>query len=143
MKAIEIRKWVNMGDVLVSTQVEKDFKDILFKLLNGRVDQFEVLDIARKFSIRLSQDLSFSQQTFVVQKFVLQQLTKAESDENEYYSRLLIETESHLSIKCPSSYSCCLVGCLFSTELHRNYLKHLKTVHLNYDRLVCNFKKKL
>ena len=130
-----------MGDVLVSTQGEKDFKDILFKLLNGRVDQFEVLDIARKFSISLSQDHSISQQTFVIQKFVLQQLTKAESDENEYYSRLLIETESHLSIKCPSSYSCCLVGCLFSTELHRNYLKHLKTVHLNYDRLVCNFKK--
>ena len=55
-----------MGDVLVSTQGEKDFKDILFKLLNGRVDQFEVLDIARKFSIRLSQDHSISQQTFVI-----------------------------------------------------------------------------
>ena len=38
-------------------------------------------------------------------------------------------------------YICCLVGCLFSTDKHRNYLKHLKEVHFKHDQLVCKFKK--
>jgi hypothetical protein len=125
--------------VMTSGQVEMEFRDILSKLLDSRFDQFEILNLARKFSIQLPQDMSLSKQTLVIQKFVLEQLLK--SGQSEYYTRLLNETEGHLQLRKRNIFVCCLVGCLFSTELHKKYLKHLKSVHSNHNRLVCNYKK--
>ena len=36
-------------------------------------------------------------------------------------------------------YSCCLPGCPFRTQNHKNYVKYLKILH-NNSRLVCNLK---
>ena len=69
--------------VMTSGQVEMEFRDILSKLLDSRFDQFEILNLARKFSIQLPQDINLSKQTLVIQKFVLEQLLK--SDQSEYY----------------------------------------------------------
>ena len=70
---------------------------------------------------------------------MIEQLLK--SDQSEYYTRLLNETEGHLQLRKGNNFVCCLVGCLFSTELHKKYLKHLKSVHSNHTQLVCNYKK--
>ena len=117
------------------------FNDILFKLLNEKIDKFEILEIAGKFSVDISVEESFSKQKYIIQKFVLEQLMKVETEKSRYFSRLLEETDSHLNLSKTGGYLCCLVGCLFSAPRHRFYIQHLKSVHHNYEKLVCNFKK--
>ena len=129
----------NLSSSVTAGQVQKEFRQILSKLLDARLDQFEILNLARKFFIKLPQDISLSKQALVIQKFVLEQLLK--SEQSDYYLRLLNETEGQLQLRKGNKFVCCLVGCLFSTELHKNYLKHLKSVHSNYNRFVCNYKK--
>ena len=118
------------------------FKDILSKLLDDKLDKFEILKIAGKFSVNLYEEESFSKQKYILQKFVLEQLLKVETQSSNYFSRLLKETESQLNLSKPAGYLCCLVGCLFSAPHHRTYLLHLKSVHHNYEKLICNFMKK-
>ena len=67
-------KFSFVTSVMTSGQVEMEFRDILSKLLDSRFDQFEILNLARKFSIQLPQDINLSKQTLVIQKFVLEQL---------------------------------------------------------------------
>ena len=124
------------------TNPNKVFSDILTKLLRDKLDKFELLQIVEKFAISLGNEESFSKQKYILQKFALEQLLKDDTVYNSYYSRLLKETESHLSVSTSPGYLCCLVGCLFSSPRHRTYLQHLKSVHLNNERLVCNFRKK-
>ena len=123
------------------SHVVKEWKASLKSLLEDTLDKFEVLDLARKFLIILPQDKSFSQQKYVVQRFLLLQLLKADQDSASYYERLLGETERSLDARKGDPYMCCLVGCLFSTEKHRCYLQHLKAVHFKHNHFVCNFKK--
>ena len=123
------------------TNPNKVFSDILTKLLRDKLDKFELLQIVEKFAISLGNEESFSKQKYILQKFALEQLLKDDTVYNSYYSRLLKETESHLSVSTSPGYLCCLVGCLFSSPRHRTYLQHLKSVHLNNERLVCNFRK--
>ena len=125
---------------LIEQTPQTRFQDILSKLLNDTMDQFEVMNLASRFS--LPEETSFSKLKLQVQRFVLHQLVKEDSENVEHYSRLLNETESNLSLKTPGGYFCCLVGCLFSTETHRKYLQHLKTVHHSNQKLSCNFKKR-
>ena len=116
-----------------------DLKLQLEKLLRDNLDQFELLSQADRFGVDLTQTFSFSKQKFLVQKAVLDELLKCGDENKEYYSRLLVETKQNLDKKLSSDYLCCMVGCLFRTEKHRNYLAHLKKVHTTNDRLVCNF----
>ena len=118
------------------------FKDLLHNLVSDKLDQFEVLDMVRKYSVNLDDEQSFSRQKYILQKFVLEQLLKEETEESDNFSSLLEEIKRHLNLRKGSGFSCCLSGCLFNADRHRTYLQHLKTVHHNYEKLVCNFKKK-
>ena len=118
---------------------EQYLKNILSKLMNDFVDQFEVMELARKFSVDLSNEESFSKQKYLLQKSVLEQILKSETENDRYFTRLLEETRRNLNFSKTRNYLCCLVGCLFATEKHRSYIHHLKSVHHTYDRLECNF----
>ena len=119
----------------------KIFGDILSRLLRDELDEFEVLNMGNKYSVNLANEESLSKQKYLLQKFILQQLLKMETIFSNYHSRLLKETESHLNWEVPDVYLCCFVGCLHSSPRHRMYLQHLKAVHYNSNKLVCNFKK--
>lgn len=117
------------------------FRDILSRLLRDDLDEFEVLNLGNKYSLNLANEESLSKQKYLLQKFILLQLLKVDTIFSNYHSRLLKETESHLNLQAPDVYLCCFVGCLHSSPRHRTYLQHLKAVHYNSEKLVCNFKK--
>ena len=106
-----------------------EWKSSLKSLLEETMDKFEVMELARKCSIKFPPGKSFSEEKYIVQRFLLLQLIKSDGESVNYYQRLLNETERKLNTRKGDPYICCLVGCLFSTVKHRTYLQHLKAVH--------------
>ena len=117
--------------------ITDNLKKALNKLLQNEFDQFEVLGLAQKLALDIQNESDFSQQQYVLQKCVLEHIIK--SDSSVYYMRLLEETTRMIHRKQDNKYSCCLVGCLFQSNKHRDYLQHLKKVHSTHKELVCNF----
>ena len=115
-------------------------KRVLVKLLRDEYDKFEVLSLARKFEVDVENQSSFSQKKYLLQKAVLDNITK--EDSSNYYVSLLKETEQLCNFEKQFGYSCCLVGCLFHADKHRAYVRHLRLVHTNYPRLSCQFRHK-
>ena len=124
-----------------SGQAVGELKTTLKRLLEDTLDKFKILDLARTFVIKLPEEKSFSEHKYLIQRFILLQLLKSDKKRSSYYERLLGETDKTLDARKKDPYICCLVGCLFSTETHRNYLNHLKSIHFNHSQLICNFKK--
>jgi hypothetical protein len=75
------------------TDTDKNLKELLFNLINNKLDQFELMNVAGRFSIPVPHELSFSTPKLKLQQKVLQQLLKVESGESEHFSRLLEETK--------------------------------------------------
>ena len=113
------------------------FKSILSKLLRDDYDKFEILNICVKLNVDVSCEPIFSKQKYLLQKCVLEQIIKEDSD--EYFKRLLDEAIEFLNYKKDPGFQCCLVGCVYRSARHRNYIKHMKDVHLNYDNYLCQF----
>ena len=101
------------------------FKKVMSELLNDTMDHFQVLELAKTFSVNLVAAPSFSRQKSLLLKFVLEQILKYTPDNASYYERLLEETDRSIGVKKTSMYVCCLVGCLFRAEKHRSYIQHL------------------
>ena len=114
-----------------------EFKNLLCKILSNQIDQFGVLDQLRRLKCGVDPADSFSRQKYVLQKRLLEQILIIDQSEN--YVQLLDETNRILQIRKTSKYSCCLIGCLFTSDDHRSYLYHLKRVHGRTDKLTCNF----
>ena len=112
-------------------------KQSVNKLVNNQIDEFEVLFLAQQVSLDLQEENSFSQRKYAVLQAILQQIVKV--DGSDYYLRLLEETSQNLKRKKPIKYLCCLAGCLFQANRHREYLQHLKRVHSTHSELYCNF----
>ena len=131
-----------MGNVevyhLSTRQTQEKLKDILKKLLQNKLDQFEILSYADKLSVNIRIEERFSKQKFALQKAVLEQILKVES--SSYFLQLLDETNRSLQLKRTSKYLCCLVGCLYTGNKHRAYLQHLRKVHSTHSELSCNFR---
>ena len=117
-----------------------DLKNLLQKLLCDQLDHFEILNHAERLSLNLDKVEGFSKQKYAVQKTVLEQILKGEEENPDYYYGILEETNQHLDRGTSKQYLCCLVGCLFRTAKHRNYLQHFKKIHSTHHDLVCNFK---
>ena len=127
------------GDILEETEdLLENCKNILDNLLRDSFDKFEVLALALQFNVDLDRESSFSKQKYLIQKTVLDNIIK--QDKSEYYIKLLSETEEICKIKKSSGYSCCLPGCPYNADRHRNYVKHLKQIHPNYHKLSCQFR---
>ena len=128
-------------EVTVNSNTIDEWKLALQKFLKDSVDKFEVNDWAWKCGLQIKKKESFSNLKYRVQQFLLWQLLKSDKQKASYYERLLAETERRLDLKKGKPFLCFLVGCLFSTNHHRSYLNHLKSVHYSQEQLVCNFKK--
>ena len=116
-----------------------ELRRYLQKLLQNRIDQFELLNLAQRLSVKLDNVGSFSKQKALVQMSLLEQILK-EDVGNPVYQNLLDRTRLSLGKVKASNYFCCLVGCLFTTSKHRSYLHHLKNTHANSSNLQCNFR---
>ena len=123
--------------VNVAANTLEKYKSVLTNLLGDKYDKFEVMSLARKFDINLESESSFSQQKYILQKHVLENILK--EDESDRYSQLLKETNQLCSFKSPPGYSCCLIGCTFRADRHRNYVKHVQQVHSTYHKFSCQF----
>ena len=115
----------------------RNLKKSLSKLILNTIDEFEVLYLAQKLHQDVSECFGFSQQKYLVQKAILEHIIKYE--ETELYKRLLEETEKNLQKKKAYKYLCCLAGCLYQADKHRQYMQHLKRVHSTHNALACKF----
>ena len=123
----------------VRMELIAELRMYLQKLLQNRIDQFELLNLAQRLSVKLDKVGSFSKQKALVQMSLLEQILK-EDIGNPVYQNLLDRTRQSLGKVKSSNYFCCLVGCLFTTSKHRSYLHHLKSTHANSPNLQCNFR---
>ena len=123
-----------------SNEMLMECKNVLTKLLRDDFDKFDVLALSNKFDVTIEQDASFSRKKYLLQIKVLENIMK--EDDDEYYPRIMEETMKMCSYKKSTGYSCCLVGCLFSTDGHRSYVKHLQQIHSTHQKLACNFRHK-
>ena len=117
-----------------------NLKSILDSLLRDKLDKFEVTSLLLKFEVDIHGESSYLRQKNLLQKHVIERIIK--EDENSYYSHLLDETQRLFNFKKASGYSCCLVGCLFKTDIHRSYIKHLQKFHFNHPKVICKFRNK-
>ena len=120
-------------------EVIADLKKYLQKLLQNKIDQFELLNLAQRLFVKLDNVGSFSKQKALVQKSLLEQIIK-EDNGNPVYHNLLKRTQHVLGSVKASNYFCCFVGCLFTTSKHRLYLLHLRRTHSRCQNLQCNFR---
>ena len=65
--------WDEFEDLL------ENCKRVLVKLLRDEYDKFEVLSLARKFEVDVENQSSFSQKKYLLQKAVLDNITKEDS----------------------------------------------------------------
>ena len=113
-------------------------KEVLTKLQREYYDKFEVLNLCNKFEVGECVQIDFSKQKLMLEKRVLEELLKLGDDGD--YSRLLAETKMRLDMDIEHGYPCSLIGCLFKSYRHRDYIKHMKTVHVKEGRFLCKYK---
>lgn len=113
-------------------------KQILDRLLKNECDQFEILSFGNKFQVDLQKESSFSRQKYLLQKHIIECIIR--EDRNDYYARLLEETVGLCQLRRPQGYHCCLAGCCFKADRHKNYVQHLQKVHSNFHKLACKYK---
>ena len=112
-----------------STNEVDKLRLLLHQIQKDDLDNVEIMDLARILVIDLHMDQTFSYHKYQVQLGVLYQLKKTDNMKADLYARLITETQSLLDLrKQQEPYLCCLVGCLFSTDLHRTR-ELLRKVH--------------
>jgi hypothetical protein len=115
----------------------------LNKLLQNKLDNFEVLSECQKLNINIVEYMDFSCQKYLLQKSLLLEILKIKDlEDKNYYEKLLESTIKFLRWKAEKvqGYPCRFVGCLFKGKGHRKYLKHLKNIHPSQTTFCCMFK---
>ena len=64
----------------LGSHVVQEWKSLLASLLEDKLDKFEVLAVARKLSFKLPEKRSFSQQKYILLKFLLLQHIKSDQE---------------------------------------------------------------
>ena len=127
------------ADTESESSVLETFKSTLKKFLLNQIDQFQVMNMSRRFSVDISNIRSFSQQKYMIQRVVIEQILRSNLVENrDYYERILDETKQNIAFQVPRKYECSLIGCLYRGDTHRDYLQHMKRIHSNYESYSCN-----
>lgn len=91
----------------------------------------------------VDEDAPFIILKYKLQLELIQIISKQSNQDDLYFSTLKKETieylEFHQMKEIKTGFSCCLVGCLFKTGRHRNYIRHLKQSHANASNFSCQF----
>ena len=93
-------------------------------------------------SVNIIQDLDTEKLILLIKKVVLEDILKTDCDRN-FYNICLSATKNSLSLWgiVATGYPCCIIGCRFKGDRHRNYVQHLMKSHPNLKNVICNFKK--
>ena len=79
----------------------------------------------------------------ILKKALAEEICKSDLNvENKlFFETCLQEIRSWLST-VDTGFPCCLIGCKFIGDRHRNYVAHIRKDHPNAQNIVCNFKRK-
>ena len=92
-------------DADTEPSVLETFKSTLKKFLLNQIDQFQVMNMSRRFSVDISNIRSFSQQKYMIHRVVIEQILRSNLVENhDYYERLLDETKQNIAFQVPRKY---------------------------------------
>ena len=118
-----------------------DLENKLEKLLNDKLDTFEVLYECRKLKIEVDYSEDNINHKYLLQKGILIELLKddLEDEKRVFYENVLTSTQNFLKwrIEKLKGIPCSFAGCLFTGKRHREYLSHLKSVHANQKTYCC------
>jgi hypothetical protein len=118
-------------------------KELLTALLSNQLDRVKVIYNLLKLKQSVDEDAPFIILKYKLQLELIQNISKQSNHDDVYLSTLKKETldylEFHQMKRIETGFSCCLVGCLYKTGRHRNYIRHLKQSHSNASSFSCQF----
>ena len=121
----------------MTTLTAEDLSSLL-----SRVEQFDIFEVKDHLHklCALQQNVvdNFSVLKLQLKKALIEELVKLNPHNNELLLSRLRSVHQSLGEK-NRHYQCCLSWCRFSTNRHRLYVRHLKTVHPRLKNIVCNF----
>ena len=122
----------------------ENYKSTLKDLLGNRLDRVNIIYNLAKLRVEYNDEAPFVILKYQLQLEVLKEIYKELGEnQNIYYSTLRKETEEYLeyhNLKSKKTgFHCCLVGCLFKSKKHRDYIRHLKQFHARESNLTCQF----
>ena len=116
----------------------------LVKVLDNlrNLDQLELIVNLNSLSVQYSQDWECEKLRMLLKKVLLEEILKTKCDTN-LYTVCLNETNVALNNwgQVDAGYLCCIMGCRFSCDKHRMYIRHLRKNHSSLKNVLCNFKK--
>ena len=108
----------------------------------SQLDRFEIKTKLIQFSINVPDNEGTEKMKNILKKVLLEEILKTDIDNKSYYSSRLKEVIDYLFLGSNSEkYLCCLAGCRYHGERHRDYVMHIKRCHPNLKTILCNFKK--
>ena len=127
---------------IVNIVTMEQLKAILSALLRNSLDRVSIIQNLKKLKHAFDDDEPFVILKYKLQLHVVESICREET-QNVYYETLKKESQSYLEFHstklCKTKFSCCLAGCLYTTDRHRSYIRHLKHSHSRESRLVCQF----
>ena len=103
------------------------------------MDRFQIRSHLNRFLVFEVPRDELSQMRLQLKKVLLEEILKVEVENKNVYSESLEEIINLLQIKL-KGYSCCLIGCRFQAERHREYVKHIVVTHPRVTNVTCKYK---
>ena len=121
------------------------FHNLYLSLTNNQLDRLTLMVALRKYEIKFTENEESDGLELKLKLFLVENLLNdcRDPSEAEKLSSLYCETRKMLCEKGlldMYSYKCTVVGCIFKTSRHREYLRHLGRIHVNGKNLKCNYK---
>ena len=107
----------------------------------AKMDKFQVVGELHRFALGDVPD-DILHMKLVLKKVLIEEILKEETANRDEFKTKLREITISLAEKSESRYVCCLSGCRFRYDRHREYVKHIKVTHPNLKNIVCNFNHK-
>ena len=119
--------------------------NLYLSLTNNQLDRLSLMVALRKYEIKFTENEESDGLELKLKLFLVENLLNdcRDPSEAEKLSNVYCETRKMLCEKGlldMYSYKCTVVGCIFKTSRHREYLRHLGRIHVNGKNLKCNYK---
>ena len=122
----------------------EDQKSLLSSLLGNNLDRVSIIYHLKRFRAEFEEAAPYVILKYKLQLFVIENLSREFHDDpgqTAYYGTLQKETEDTLKFynqkKDSRKFQCCLVGCIFKSNKHRFYIRHLQRSHARESNLTC------
>ena len=103
----------------------------------GEYDRFQILNHLHCLSVDIARETPTQHLRNVLKKTLLEEILK--TNQSICYHNKLLEVLQ--TIEDDKGYRCCKSGCRAIEKRHRDYIKHLRTVHPHLNIVVCNYGK--